>query len=265
MSVAQAMSTAQAQEQVSSRRRTTAGGRKAGNKNFSSVELEAFLYTMESILPIGPIEWENVLQQHEQRFADKDRTVESLRRKYLAMVRVKTPTVDPNIPPLVLKAKRIFREIETKSEGFEELHENVLGFEENTTTLIQTNEPTNEPDTDALVLESMDNNNTDVVPPAPTPSAPTPSVMASTPRQRFSSTRNTTQSNTGGGVMEMLMATLASQMQQQASQNLERERRWMEEKEERDRRWEAEREERRFFYKMMMDKETKEHKESKDK
>ena len=58
---------------------------------------------MHSVLPIGPTEWEQVLDLHSAQYPGRD--VNSLRRKYTTLHRKKMPTGDPLCPEEVRMAK----------------------------------------------------------------------------------------------------------------------------------------------------------------
>ena len=72
------------------------------------------LEVMHGILPIGPQEWDMVVEAHTAHYPGRD--VESLRRKYTSLHRKKIPTGDPNIPPEVRLAKRVKHLIGDKAE-----------------------------------------------------------------------------------------------------------------------------------------------------
>ena len=90
-----------------------AGHRPRGNK-YRRDELMNLLTVMEAVVPIGPIEWDEVLDQHSTLFPGRD--VDSLRRKYTTLHRKKIPTGDPNMPPEVRLAKRVKYAISDKAE-----------------------------------------------------------------------------------------------------------------------------------------------------
>ena len=90
-----------------------AGRRPRGNK-YRRDELMNLLTVMEAVVPIGPIEWDEVLDQHSTLFPGRD--VDSLRRKYTTLHRKKIPTGDPNMPPEVRLAKRVKYAISDKAE-----------------------------------------------------------------------------------------------------------------------------------------------------
>jgi len=92
-------------------------------QGFSSEEVEYLLDQVEEILPIGQLAWERVLSIHELRFANMNQNVQSHQRKFFALYNHKIPTGDPNCPPAVRRAKRIYRSIVEKmdiSDGVED-------------------------------------------------------------------------------------------------------------------------------------------------
>jgi hypothetical protein len=84
---------------------------------YNKDEIEAFLDIMEDHLPIGPQEWEDVTEAHNDRFPMKNRDKDSLRRKFNEFVNSKKPTGDPQCPPHIRKAKLIARMIIAKSDS----------------------------------------------------------------------------------------------------------------------------------------------------
>ena len=60
---------------------------------------------MEDILPIGPDEWEKVVEAYSVEFLDWD--VDSLQRKYTVIHRKKLPTENLNILEEVRLAKKL--------------------------------------------------------------------------------------------------------------------------------------------------------------
>jgi hypothetical protein len=97
-------------------------GKGKGRKYFDQ-ELLHLLHIMEKILPIGPDEWDKVLQEHSIQYPGRD--VESLRRKYTNMHRKKAPTGDPNCPPAIKLAKKVKYLIGERAElgGGEDLYD----------------------------------------------------------------------------------------------------------------------------------------------
>ena len=84
---------------------------------FTTAELEHLLSIVEEILPIGAPEWERVWDRHDSAFRAKERTPESLKRKFQELARKKIPTGDPECPPYVRKAKHIYHKIVLATDG----------------------------------------------------------------------------------------------------------------------------------------------------
>jgi hypothetical protein len=91
----------------------------AGNgrgASYSDEEVNDFLCLMLEIAPIGPYEWEQVVEEHKEKYEHLNRDKESIRRKYKSLANQWIPTGDPNCPPLVYLAKKVQREIKRKSD-----------------------------------------------------------------------------------------------------------------------------------------------------
>lgn len=74
------------------------------------------LNVVETYLPLGANEWENV-QLHYTRLMPSSfavRQTDSIKRKYMELKNRKKPTGDPDCPVEVVRAKRIFRKIESR-------------------------------------------------------------------------------------------------------------------------------------------------------
>ena len=84
---------------------------------FTVVEIEHLLETIEDVIPIGNPDWERIWQEHSARYPTKGRTSESLKRKFQQLARKKIPTGDPNCPPYVRDAKRIYYKIVQATDG----------------------------------------------------------------------------------------------------------------------------------------------------
>jgi hypothetical protein len=84
---------------------------------FTVTEMEHLLETVEDVIPIGNPDWERIWQEHSARYPTKERTAESLKRKFQELARKKIPTGDPNCPPYIRDAKRIFRKIVQATDG----------------------------------------------------------------------------------------------------------------------------------------------------
>eukprot|EP00536_Pseudo-nitzschia_multiseries_P004979 jgi/Psemu1/11415/gm1.11415_g len=77
-------------------------------KNYSRSEVLELLHTLKAILPVGPKEWAQVAQIHNDNFPDTDRSVPNLCRKYNDLYQHnKVPTGDPNCPEEVKLVKRV--------------------------------------------------------------------------------------------------------------------------------------------------------------
>jgi hypothetical protein len=70
-------------------------------------ELHSLLDIIEEILPIGPIEWGTVVEQHKVLYEAKLRDLNSIRCKFNQMATKTAPTGDPNIPDYIRHAKDI--------------------------------------------------------------------------------------------------------------------------------------------------------------
>ena len=84
---------------------------------FTVAEIEHLLETIEDVIPIGNPDWERIWQEHSARYPTKERTSESLKRKFQELARKKNPTGDPNCPPYVRDAKQIFYKIVQANDG----------------------------------------------------------------------------------------------------------------------------------------------------
>ena len=75
-----------------------------------------FLGIMANIKPIGPDEWQQVVDEHNQLYGEMNRSVDSLRRKFASLHRKKVPTGDPHCPEEVKLAKRVKYSIGNKAD-----------------------------------------------------------------------------------------------------------------------------------------------------
>ena len=107
---------------------------------FNDDEVMIALDFIEEILPISGLEWDSVTSMHAERFQDLDRTKESIKRKFSSLYHSRIPTGDPECPITVLRAKRIQRSIEERSDAVEEVAEEELGFEEEATAATESGE-----------------------------------------------------------------------------------------------------------------------------
>ena len=116
---------------------------------YSSEETDILLTSIQDVLPIGPLDWEKVVQMHTDQFPGMGRDLQSVRRKFNKLQASRVPTGDPNCPPAVRTAKRIHREIEEKMDAEEEVEEQELGFpdNENESTIMPSTNPSANPST----------------------------------------------------------------------------------------------------------------------
>ncbi len=68
---------------------------------FTVSEVEHLLETVEDVIPIENPNWECTWQEHSARCPTRERTAESLKRKFQELARKKVPTGDPKCPPKV--------------------------------------------------------------------------------------------------------------------------------------------------------------------
>jgi hypothetical protein len=142
------------------------------------------------------------------------------------------------IPDHIREAKRIFKQIEEKSQGFDDLDAEILGFgggEEEEEAPPESAPP--ESATTAAVADSV---------------SIAGSIARSTPSRRFVTPRTATASATSS-VADAVMLQLLASIQRNEDNAKERERRFAAEQQERDRRWELEREDRRMMMMLMME------------
>ena len=75
--------------------------------SYSQEEVDNFLDELEEIIPVTATAWERVAELHLSRYPDRQRSVDSLKRKFKELHNNKVPTGDPLCPPAVRRAKRI--------------------------------------------------------------------------------------------------------------------------------------------------------------
>ena len=103
------------------------------------------------------------------------RDVQSIRRKFNKMVKEKTPTGDPTIPPQVLQAKHIQDAIVSRADAASEADDDDLGFPtESHPFADDTNEPTTVSNSAASIRPTVPSYASQVVSQIPT--APRPTV-----------------------------------------------------------------------------------------
>lgn len=87
------------------------------SSNYSKAETNWMLDCMERIKPIGSEEWGEVVLLHATKYKEQKRNLGSIRRKFRDLYRMKIPTGDPTCPNEVRRAKRIHKDIRTKSQA----------------------------------------------------------------------------------------------------------------------------------------------------
>jgi hypothetical protein len=88
---------------------------------FTIAEMESLLDVIGEIVPIGNPNWEQVWDSHTTCYPQKERTAKLLRCKCQELARKKMPTGDPNCPPHIRSAKRMYRMIVKATDGSEGL------------------------------------------------------------------------------------------------------------------------------------------------
>jgi len=91
-------------------------GKLARGNGFSQDETNYLLDSIQEFHPISMDEWAAVERRHMVAFPDRERTRESLRRKFQTLYLVKKATGDPTCPPEVRRAKELQRAIREKAE-----------------------------------------------------------------------------------------------------------------------------------------------------
>mmetsp|Transcript_52916 Transcript_52916/g.154177 ORF Transcript_52916/g.154177 Transcript_52916/m.154177 type:complete len:344 (-) Transcript_52916:27-1058(-) len=84
--------------------------------NFTRDEIDSLLDSVEEVMPIGMDEWALVERRHMASYPDRNRTKESLRRKFQLLYLSKQPTGRPECPPEVRRAKSLQYAIREKAE-----------------------------------------------------------------------------------------------------------------------------------------------------
>ena len=79
-------------------------------------EIENFLTIMEMHLPLSRNDWQIVAEEHAERYANKNRSFDSIKKKYNKLVQEGPSTGDPNCPDYIRRAKRLHFQIYKKSE-----------------------------------------------------------------------------------------------------------------------------------------------------
>jgi hypothetical protein len=115
-------------EEKRSRQRKRPSPKKIRSSGFNEQEVEHLLTCIDDLLPIGPDAWERVLDNHAAMFGANGRDTQSIRRKFNKLVKTAIPTGDPNCPPNVRWAKRIYRKIEEKMDAAGSVEDDDVGF-----------------------------------------------------------------------------------------------------------------------------------------
>ncbi|ETM00368.1 hypothetical protein L917_02903, partial [Phytophthora nicotianae] len=93
-------------------------------KSWTGPELNRMLTAVEDILPLGGNEWDVVAGRYgkelPREFSERD--VDAIKRKFLALKNALKPTGDPSCPEEVVRAKRAYYRMESRSgvEAFED-------------------------------------------------------------------------------------------------------------------------------------------------
>jgi hypothetical protein len=85
---------------------------------FTTQEIESLLDVIEEIIPIGSPDWEKVWDRHMVCYPKKEQTAKLLRCKFQELAK-KNPTGDPNCPPHVCSAKRIYQLVVKAKDGLD--------------------------------------------------------------------------------------------------------------------------------------------------
>jgi hypothetical protein len=83
-------------------------------QGFSNDEIEHLLDQIEDVIPIGSMAWDRVLVLHQTKYGNRQRTVQSLQRKFASLYNHKMPTGDPRCPETIRKAKQLYKAISEK-------------------------------------------------------------------------------------------------------------------------------------------------------
>jgi hypothetical protein len=108
--------------------------------NFTENEVTNMLDLIEDKQPIGSNEWEEIERLHAANFPDKNRTKDTIKRKFQLLALKEVPTGDPNIPTNVRRAKEIYSNIKRRTNLGED------GNEEDEASLSSASDDDNEVD-----------------------------------------------------------------------------------------------------------------------
>jgi hypothetical protein len=92
------------------------GATKEGVK-FALSKVESLLEVIDEIILIGNLDWERVWNKHLAQYPTEDWTTEYLKHKFQELACMKVRTGDPNCPPHVCNAKRIYYKIVLATDG----------------------------------------------------------------------------------------------------------------------------------------------------
>jgi hypothetical protein len=118
---------------------------RGGPKNYSDQEVEYMLQCIRCVLPLGHEMWDRVAELHGVHWPMQGRTAESLKRKFQTLANQQPGTGNPNIPPLVAKAKEIREAINVSagvtdadvSEFFDEPDGGLLEYDEEEEVILE--------------------------------------------------------------------------------------------------------------------------------
>ncbi len=98
-------------------RSTAKGPIKNKGPTYRSGEIDCLLELTQEKIPISGEDWEDIARQHNLRYPEKERSGESLKRKFFSLAKTKARTGDPTIPPEIAKAKKIMQDIVEETDG----------------------------------------------------------------------------------------------------------------------------------------------------
>jgi hypothetical protein len=83
--------------------------------NFTDYEMQQMLDLIDVKKPVHTNDWESIGRLHAQKFPDKHRTGNAIKRKFMVLYLTKTPPGDPSCPPNVRRAKEIYHKIKGRA------------------------------------------------------------------------------------------------------------------------------------------------------
>lgn len=84
--------------------------------NFTRDEIDSLLDSVEEVMPLGMDEWTIVERRHSAKYPERNRTKESLCRKFQQLYLTKQPTGSPDCPQEIRRAKELMNVIREKAE-----------------------------------------------------------------------------------------------------------------------------------------------------